>query len=101
AFRRCLTEEDQHVRELDDLQFLGADRDRLAAKGADEELLLRLDVARDEMMMAVDNRAVFCRDELCRRRQRSDERERDADDKSQTQSWCHALSPASICPRPD
>lgn len=92
AFWRCLTEEDQHVRELDDLQFVGPNRDRLAAKSANEELLLRLDVARDEMMMAVNNRAVFGRDQLCRRWQRGDERKRDADDKLQTQPSSQALS---------
>ena len=45
-FGAAWTEEDQHVRELDDLQFVGADLGiACPPRVLDEELLLRLDVA--------------------------------------------------------
>ena len=65
ALRRLLAEEDQHVRELDDLEVLGADLDGLSAKGRDEELLRLVDVGDRDVMMPVDDRAVLRGGELC------------------------------------
>src|SRR5258705_12776243 len=57
-------EEDQHIRELDDLRVVGANLDDLSPEGLDEELLLGLDIRRVQVMMAVHDWAVLGCQEL-------------------------------------
>ena len=60
AGRLLISEEDQHVRELDDLGVVAELPDR-AAERVGPELLVRRDVGCCDVMMAVDDRTIFGR----------------------------------------
>ena len=61
AGRLLVPEEDEHVRELDDVHLLRTEFDSRAAERVGEELQMRRDVARGDVMMAVDDRPVLRR----------------------------------------